>query len=481
DGFYFMQTLGRPLQAYLDCFSYKFGYTLERMGILRAISVALIGVAIALFADWLYSLRFSFWAALFIAGGVILIPQLYDDAVITASNSLPIAILFTLIAYRCINKGHIDSASQQINKSYIWYVVGGLFILLALLSYPATTFFFATLILSKVLFRDFSQWHKTRHEVKVEIVLFFIICGLYFIGAFLNMRYHAQAPIPDQYRLDHPNLSLSEIFNRVIMLGNIFNMLWEIFPHGNLVLQGKIILTVLFLGVLASLLSLFIKYKKNEINKQKIKDLLQAAIVSSLLLLVASGFFLVMPDRDVYSRDVYSRLLFGTVSAGLILLIWCAYRVFVLFNDQFRYLLTVLFFGGFFLLEAHYANIYMLDRAMFSENRMNRIREALADKIVGKERIRRIHFILRQPEYPYNRFFQVNGALVQLLGHQTYELRWCSLARGVPGEEKDHQKEMLTCLSKLPSDGIGVTYSYFDEPYTKTKGMIVIKNDKNQI
>src|SRR3990167_7801528 len=66
-GFEFMLTLGRPLQAYLDCFVYKFAYTLERMKTIRLISIILMGCATGLFAEWLYRLGLTVWSAFFAA------------------------------------------------------------------------------------------------------------------------------------------------------------------------------------------------------------------------------------------------------------------------------------------------------------------------------------------------------------------------------------------------------------------------------
>src|SRR5688572_6230258 len=52
DGFEFMITLGRPLQAYMDCAVFKFAYTLERMKMIRIFSVVLMGCALGLILEW---------------------------------------------------------------------------------------------------------------------------------------------------------------------------------------------------------------------------------------------------------------------------------------------------------------------------------------------------------------------------------------------------------------------------------------------
>ena len=74
DGFEFMWTLGRPLQAYLDCLNYKFGYTFERMREVRIFSVILLGCGMGLLADSLVCLGLSIGVAFFSAGIFFLLP-----------------------------------------------------------------------------------------------------------------------------------------------------------------------------------------------------------------------------------------------------------------------------------------------------------------------------------------------------------------------------------------------------------------------
>lgn len=471
DGFYFMMTLGRPLQAYLDCVSYKFAYTMERMAILRMVSVGLLALAVALFSDWLYQLKFSFWAALFIAGGIIIMPRLYGDSVITAATSLPVSIVFTLMAYRFVNTAHAYNEKLQSQHAIKYYLAAGAFILMALVSYPATTFFFGTLVLTKVLFRNMVKWESTRREVIIEILLFGVVCVIYFIGAFINMRYNAQAPIPTQYHIDHPNFSVAELLGRLMMLGNMFTIIWQVLPVGSYELQGWIMSGILAAGFISAIILLVIKRSKT----QNSEEIWQAVGLACVLVMLCSSFFLIIPTRDVGAR-----LLFGPISAGLVIMVWCLSRVLDLVIPTFSAAVLTVVLGLFMMTDAYYANVYSLTTALSIEKRANYLKAIVAEYLGKGQDLKRIHLVLRQPDYAYNRFFQANAVLVDLLGHGNYTLEWCSLARGIEGAEKDHQPEMKKCLAALPRNGIGVTYSYKDEPYTKTKGTLVIVNDNDQ-
>lgn len=472
DGYYFMRTLGRPFQAQMDCLSYKFAYTMERMVILRAISVGLMALAVALFADVLFDMGLAFWTSFFAAGAIVLIPHLYGDAVTIAATSLPVSVLLAVLAYRCVNRSHRADAKNGRR----WCLLAGVLTLLALLTYPATTFFYAALMLAKVLFSPLSNWQKTRRETIREALVFLGVCVIYFAWAYYNMHYHAQAPVPDQYHVDKPNLSVTEIFTRLAILSNVFNSLWQFFPGGDFPHQGWFILTVLIAGMLAGAGSFINRLRQFPDAQTRWLYLGQAVLLAAILILLSSAFFLAIPIRDMGSRLAY-----GPITAGLVLLIWCLYRVTDVLPANTGKMTAAIAIGLFFLFKAHYTNMGTLDTALNAGKRMSYIQDQLLQSASKGKSIKRIHFILRQPDYPYNHFFQANGALIQILGHNNYELRWCSLARGVPGAEKDHQKEMHACLNKLPPNGIGVTYSYFNEPYAKTRNMVVIRNDNNQI
>ena len=96
--------------------------------------------------------------------------------------------------------------------------------------------------------------------------------------------------------------------------------------------------------------------------------------------------------------------------------------------------------------------------------------------LANGNQLRRIHFVIPGKEHPYNKFFLANAALVQLLGQGKYQIKWCSLPRGISGAEQDHQTEMLTCIHGLPENGIAVTYSRPDEPIKITQEMLLMKN-----
>src|SRR3990167_5694099 len=278
DGFEFMLTLGRPLQAYLDCFVYKFAYTLERMKVIRLLSVVLMGCTMGMFAEWLYRLGMSVWVAFFAAGCLFLVPHLYEDAVLAGALSLPVALLFTQIAYRYL---------QMWSRS-LWPAI---FIMLALLTYPAMAFFFCALILTKLMFSNLSDWVHIRKEIFQELLLFSVVCVIYFILAYLNMRFHPLAPVPSQYQLNHPNLSIAEVIHRLSYLANVFGQQWEmmrLYP-GNW--QGWVMIGVFLSGILFATVKL-IKHPCSY------TDLAQGLTVFFILMIMSSGFFLVIPSGE---------------------------------------------------------------------------------------------------------------------------------------------------------------------------------------
>ena len=320
DGFYFVLTLGRPIQAYMDCLNYKLGYTLQHMVVIRFISVVLMGCAAGFFAEWLCCLGLSMVTAFFAAGSIFLIPQLYSPAIITGASSVITPLLLVLIAYSCIQKKRIGLSI--------------LFILCALLTYPAVTFFFGTLILTKVLFTNLADWPKTSREVVLEVAVFCVSCLIYFIFAYFNMRYHQQAPVPDAYRLDHPNLNPIEMLKRVVLLADIFNKHWAFLPLGNMFIQGWIAIVLLlgggFIGIVRFINGLF--YRK---NKEIALVYLGQAIISVIMLcILSSAFVLVIPKFSFIMNGGEQWLLFGVLAAGWALVFWSVKAMELYFPKQ---------------------------------------------------------------------------------------------------------------------------------------------------
>lgn len=462
DGYYFMITLGRPLQALLDCASYKFAYNLEHMQILRIISVCIMGVGMGLFAEWLFTLGFSFWSALLAAGSIFLLPRLYGDSVTTAATSLPISVLCALIAYRIL---------QTKNGEYTWkrYGIAAIFILSSMASYPAMSFFYATLVLTKLLFSPLTQLSQTRREITRESVLFIGVGAVYFLLAYLNMHFHPQAPVPDQYHVDNPNMHFRELFDRLAIVGNVFNPLWLFYQGTSIFVQGWIVMGLFVLGVCAGLASV-LKSHDTEKGKQKTFSRLKHAILWAVFLFVmSSGFFLIIPTRDLGAR-----LLFGTAATGIVVVFWCIWRIADWFPRLSKQTVICSALALLFIVEAHQTNVTVMSTALMYEQRLNNVKALLANAMQDGKSVRRIHYVLSKDEYPYNRFFITNAALVQILGHNTFGIEWCSLARGVAGEEKDHQKEALECIQRQAANSFAVTYSFKDEPYKQTEKMLII-------
>jgi len=468
DGFYFAKTVGRPIQAYMDCFSYKFFYNLERMRLLRIIAVGLMGGGMGLLAYWLLSVGFSSLLAIFAAGSLLMVSRLYGDAVLTGATSLVSPILLVVLAYLCINKA--DSVAIQ-SRKVLWYFLAASFIFCALLTYPAMTFFFGTLVLIKLLFSNLDNWRKTRLDTLKDVLFFSFIGILYFIYAYLNMRYNAQAPIPDAYRLDHPNLNPIEIFKRAIPLANVYNGAWAIFPLTDMVKQGRLFLILLsggvFIGTYQFTQSPF--YIQNK--KRAVTYLLQSIIAVIILLVFCSTFFLIMPSRDSDG----SRLLFATMVSFLPLLFWSLYYWSSLFSRTSKLKFFTLLMGIFFLIEAYQANLFMMMDAFNSTQRIYEMKTTIANYLAQGNTLQRVHFVVPEAEFPYDKFFLVNAALTQLKAHGSYQLVWCSLPRGVPGAEKDHQKEALNCIQTLPENGIAITFTHPGDSAVQTAGSLLIE------
>lgn len=465
DGFYFVLTLGRPIQAYMDCLNYKFGYSLQHMAVLRYVSAILIGCSVGFFAEWLCCLGLTIVTAFFAAGSLFLIPQLYCAAIIMGASSVISPLLLVLIAYVCL----------QTNRIYLAVIL----ILCALLTYPAMTFFFVTLILSKVVLTPLANWPQIRREIQVEVTIFCACCLVYFIYAFFNMYFFSQAPVPDAYRLDHPNFNPIEMLKRVSILVNIFNKFWTFLPSGSMILQGWITLVLLMCGSIIA----FVRYVRSAFYRANKKIaliyLMQVLICTVALFILSSAFILIIP-QFAFILDTGERwLLFGLLAAGWVLIIWSVKQCSMILPTDWRKYALSLVMGLFFLVQGYQANLYMLAKAVGFNQYIHYFQNIFSSYIKDNKQIRRIHFIVPRSEYPYDSFFSANAALMQVLGHGNYELQWCSLARGVPGEEKDHQKEALTCINKLPKNGIGVTYSYPNESYQKSPHTILVDIQKS--
>lgn len=464
DGFEFMLTLGRPLQAYLDCLNYKFAYTFERMHYLRLFSVVMMGCTMGLLIDWLLTLGILPLAAFFAAGAFCLVPAMYGDAILTGSQPLPFAVLLTLIAYGCLNKVQHQGPQKK------WFLLSAFFIAASLLTYPAMAFFFATLILTKVLFSNVSEWPIIRRQIAIEAGLFCTLCMLYFVYAYINMRYFPQAPVTDTaYQVNHANLNLLEIVGRGAWIANVFNTWWAFSTLNNMTVQGWLVISIflggLSLGVLKFLTSQFYMQHKTRAFTYLIQMVISVIFLTGL----SCAFVLLMP-----SRSFPSRLYTGVIAAGLALLFWALHQWQYLSPVKFRNALLATVVGLFFIVQGYHTNITLTAYAFSYNQFLNIVKTQISTYLAKGDKLNRIHYIVPQQEYPYNKFFLSNGALMQLLGKGQYQLQWCSLSRGTPGKEQDHQQEMLACLAQLPMNGIAVTYTKPGETFKPSDNMLLI-------
>jgi len=452
DGFEYMFTLGRPIQAYLDCAIFKFAYTLERMSYVRIVSVILLGCSMGLLIDWLIRLRFSLITAFFVAGVFTLIPEMYFDAILTGSQPLPFAILLVLLAYR---------VNHQEVKNSLWWSSGLLFC--SMLTYPAMAFFFLTLSLTKLLFSPLCDWRSTKRQIIQEITLFIAVSVIYYICAYCNMHFFPKAPVTDvAYQLNHPNLNLKEIFERIYLLLNVFDKIWSLTPLTNMIWQGWIMIVLFTGGILISFVNFF-RYQDS--NKYWI---LEAVFVAAILLFLCSLFILVMP-----SRVFQPRLLIGAITAGLALMLWSLSKWSKIFPGYLREKALLVMCAIVFIFVSYQTNMVLMVYG-FSYNQYFNFTKNSISNYLSSHKLKRIHFIVSRDSYPYDKFFLTNGALMQLLGRNQYNLQWCSLSRGTSGEEKDHQKEMLDCIQKLPLNTIGITYTYGNEIFKDSENMLVL-------
>ncbi len=470
DGFEFMLTLGRPIQAYIDCASYKFAYTLERMQILRLFSLLLLATTIGLLANLFFSLRLSLVSALASAFCFFLIQYLYSPVILMGTLPLVLPILFALLANLFLN------VSQQDTKKVFRLALSVILLLCALLTYPAVAFFFAVIILLKTLFSDLSDWPVIRSRVILETLTFFSACLLYFVFAYLNMHYNARALIPPSYHLDHPNFNILEITKRLASLINIFDDKWAILPSGQSPAQKIILLTLLLAGSVAGVILLCRSdfYKKEK--KTALYFLLQKTAAVFCLLILSNAFLLVIPDFDFIKFEHW--LLYVYIASVFSLLIWCAYQLSGLFSPHWRHAIFISFLLVFLIPASLQANIIMTARSWTAAKYINYHQRLVANYLSKSEPLKRIHFIIPSSYYPYDRYFLINAVLVQLHGRHNFDLTWCSLPRGIPGKEIDHQQDMRNCLDNLGSNGIAATYSFVGEPYQQTPDMLVIDDTK---
>lgn len=472
DGFYFMLTLGRPIQAYLDCLNYKFAYTLERMSVLRLIAVCLMGCGMGMLAQWFRCLGFSFVGAFLAAGCFFLLPHT-QVTVAMGATSVPVLLILAIVSYACVRRAHTYTGllgKDARRKENSWIALSGVLILCSLMTYPAMSFIFVSLILTNLLFSKLVDWQTTRRDVLRETTLFCAMCIFYFVGSYCKMHYFPQAPVTVQYQIDNPNFNMLEVFDRFLLLANLFNKrIWDIFPFGYIAYQGLIMIVVL-VGGIAFAITNYIQspfYKHNQ--RRALVYLFQAAIAVFALLILSSAFFLVIPTLDLGDR-----LRYGSVCSLLALLIWAVYQWSTIYLPHIRAYAICVALGVFFMIqgsqEKHMTTAYAIYWAGYLNDTKMKISHYLADG----NKLRRIHFTIPKTDYPYDRFFLTNGALVQLLGHGNYALKWCSLPRGAKGKEKDHQQEAIRCIEELPKNGIAVTYNYSGEPYKKTKNMLLL-------
>lgn len=471
DGFYFMKTLGRPLQAYMDCVVYKSIYSLNQLPWLRFIAVALLGIGMGLVAEWLTLLGFSTLGAFSVAGSLFLIQKLYSDTVLTAAISLPFAVLFVVLGYRCQNLAY-----SQPNKKR-WNFLAALLYLCGMLTYPAMAFFFGSLVLIKLLFSRLVDWHKTRREVLQELILFTLVTVVYFAWASLNMHFHAEAPIPRQYRL-HPNFNPLELWDRAKLLFNLFDggpwvLLFPLsFPYGGSVTQGWLTSILLGGGLCLGMFSFIMSPFFSRSKRQAAASLLQAIIAVMTVLLFCSTFYLIIPNRET----VGSRLLFASVASGVPIYFWLFYQWCTILPNKLRVGVASLMIAAFCLLEAYQANLIIMYNALNYAQTFNATKSQVTAFLAKDPQFDRIHYVLPAEEIGYNRFFLTNAVLVNLYGRENVEPTWCSLPRGIPGEEKNHQAEVVACLKNLPKNGVAVTYSRPGDAYHKTPHTLVIKN-----
>jgi phosphate/sulfate permease len=339
-----------------------------------------------------------------------------------------------------------------------------------MLIYPAMSFIFATMTLTKLLFSPLTEWRRTRGEVFKEVFFFCAIATVYFIWAYCNMHYFPQAPVPVQYHVDRPNFMPDEIIARLAILGNVFNkLIW-----GEAVIRGWLIIIPLLAGIISGIVY-FIKSDFYINNKKLATSVMLQMIVGTIALaILSSSFYLLIPNRDHGSR-----LLLGVIAAGNILTFWGVIRCSEILPRQLKFIFSLIILSTLFLMSAADANIRTTMSALASSSYMQFVKNKISDHYADNQKLQRIHFIIAKSDYPYDEFFITNKALEQLLGRNQYKLQWCSLPRGAEGSEQDHQEDAIACMKQLPANGIAITYTHPNETFTRTNDMLIV--DKQNV
>ena len=473
DGFNWVKSLGRPLQAYMECASFKYASSLAGLKVIRFICILLFGLGMGLFADWLCTLGFSFWGAFCASGSLFLIPKLYSDTILTSVLALPFAVLFSVIAYRCICESH-DYSFSDIKNKFIWQFLGMLFLLFALLTYPAMAFVFGSFILFKTFFSQVRNWPKKRIEISKEIFIFFFVCFIYFLWGQYRIYRHPRASIPIQYQM-HANLNLHELVHRIRPILNVFGegpwvtLFPQGFPLGGVTGQGWLTLLVLVLGVFIG----FFTFLRNSFSRNQdysFFTLIQQIFIVFILFGLCNAFYLGIPVQETMG----SKLLFASVASGIPLLFWCVYQCVSIFPKRMNQNLFFAFLVVFFVIEGSQASLSTAENVRFFEKRFALLQHTVSEYLVKGNHLQRLHFIIPEPDHAYMRFFWANAVLLHTLGQKSYQIKWCSLPRGYEGKEEDHQAEALACIHSLSKGTIAITYTRPGEHYLNSKDMLLM-------
>lgn len=466
DGYHFMMTLGRPLQAYMDCLSFRYAFTVERMRDIRLIAVLLMGCSVGLIADWLRMYGVSLLQGFLIAAALVLIPHFYGDTILTGALSLPVPILLAIIAYRCVLKSH-----TAINTARLLRAIAVILLIIAMLSYPAMSFFYCTFMLTKVLFSRPDDWSKTKREVIIETKIFLFAGVIFFAWAYYNMHFHSSASVPPEYRLDRPNINPIEMISRLFIIANVFGSLWSILPLSNNITQGNVILFFLTGGLTAGALTYFYKHKKAAISQ-----LVQPTVFAGALFLLCCAFALVIP-----SYNTGARLFMGSVSAGIIIVIWAVYRCGSVLPVAIRSTAISAVLVSYLVLQGYQANLHMMRAAWHFVGYLHQSEAVIQNWLTDQHELKRIHFITEKGEYAFNRYFLASGALSQALGHDKYNIKWCGAANTGPTEDSELQKKSMACLKSLQPGVIGITYSQRGESYPPSDATVVIDKQFEEV
>lgn len=448
DDYHFLLTTGRPLQTFVDCLGFKFGYTLEGMRTIRLLTVITMGMVMGLLADYLCTLGLSFWVSFFASGCLLLIAHLYGDAIPMGSIALPFALLMALMGYRAINRFYSHTKK--------WLVLSFICILAALLTYPALAFFFITLMLMKFLthmsLRVGDQTDLVRSRIKQELFIEFFVfvtaCLVYFAWAYYNIRYHARTEIPAAYQVDQPNFNVLEMFNRLILLGNIFSSWWPLSPRMNIEWQGWIMVIGL-LGIIVKQTKIF--------------------FIAMGILIINSGFFLIMPNLNV----VENRVLYPIIVSSLVLVFSGFWQWKNILPEPWGKRLILLGLIALFLSLGKQAGLVTMANAISHVEYLHHTQESLAEYLQTGQELKRIHFIIPQSNSPYDRYTHTQAALTPLMKGKKFRLRWC--AQSSLGN--NHTEEAIHCLASMKNSDIAVTYSFEGEPFIQTNGMTIVQNN----